>query len=375
MTFDADVTVIGAGVIGLAVASEVARPDREVFVLERNENFGREASSRNSGVIHTSILSPRGSWNAHLCAEGLNLIYEICGKYGVGHKRTGKLLIALSEDEMKTLETLYQRKADGIDMRMLSETELYRMEPHTGGKAAIFLPQAGIMDAYGLMSYFLRKAKDQGAQLVCRSEVVDVEKVSGGYKILIKESNGQASLATRSLINCAGFCSDSIAAMAGIHIIKENYKLHHFKGEYYSLSAVKSKMLNKYLIYPLLKSGGLVGIHNVLDLDGRVRLGPDFLPVPSITYAIDDSRKQLFYDVTKELFPFVAYDDIDPESVGVMTRRYANNEPFREYIIRHEQDRGLPGLINIVGIESPGLTASPAIARYVGNVVNEIMKN
>lgn len=375
MSYEADITIVGAGVIGLAVASEVARQNREVYILERNESFGRESSSHNSGVIHTSILSPRGSWNARLCAEGMHLLYKLCEKHEIAHKKTGKLLVAMTDAEVKNLETLYERRQDGLDMRMLSEQELDAMEPNAKGRAAVFLPQAGIMDAYGLMCYFLGKARDMGAQLVCKSEVVGIEKIAEGYKVRIKEPAGSSTLLTRTLINCAGFYSDKVAAMAGIDVIKAGYKLHYFKGEYYSVLSGKGKTLNRYLVYPVLRAGGLVGIHTALDLDGRVRLGPDFYNVDQINYVIDDSRKRIFYNAAKELFPFIEYDDIEPESAGIMSRRYAKDEKFKEFIIRHEYDRGLPGLIDLVGIESPGLTASPAIARYVGNLVNEILKN
>ncbi len=369
------IAIVVGGVIGLAVASEVARQNREVYILERNERFGLESSSRNSGVIHTSIFSPRGSLNAKLCIEGLNLLYGICEKHSIGYKKTGKLLVAITGADVGGLEMLYKRSDEGIDMKILSEKEMLEMEPDIAGKAAIFLPEAGVVDAYGLMCYFLGRARDAGAQLVCKSEVTGIDKIAGGYRLTLAEPGGTSTLTTRMLINCAGFYSDKVAAMAGIDTVKEDYKIYYFKGEYYSVLPGKGKAISRYLVYPVLKAGALIGIHTVLDLDGRVRLGPDFYPVDRISYYLDDSRKDIFYKATKMLFPFIEWDDIEPESAGVMPRRYACDEPFREYLIRHEQDRGLPGLINLVGIESPGLTASPAIGRYVGNLANEILKN
>jgi L-2-hydroxyglutarate oxidase LhgO len=375
MTCDVDIVIIGAGVVGLAIASQVARENREVFILEKNDGFGRESSSRNSGTIHTSILSPRGSFNARLCLEGCSLIYEICRKYGIDYRQTGKMLVAGDDFEAEALETLYQRRDEGVNMQRLSNREMKNLEPEVKGLDAVLLPEAGVVDAYGLMWCLLGLARIQGAQLICNSELTGIEKTSEGYRITVRGSDGVSNLQTRIIINCAGLHSDKVAGMAGIDTLKEGYQLHYFKGEYYSISSDKGKSVNRRLVYPMLRPGGLVGIHTVLDFDGHVRFGPDFYPVDEIEYSINDSRKSIFLDGAQRLFSFIVAEDIDPESSGIMPRLYAKNKPFRSFIIRHEQDKGLPGLINLVGIESPGLTSSPAIGRYVGQLVDEILKN
>ena len=370
-----DVVIIGAGVIGLAVASQVAKVGREVYVLERNGTFGRETSSRNSEVIHTSIFYPKGSLNAKLCTEGNLLLYELCEKHNIAYQKIGKLIVAVDHTEFGALEKLYKEgKEDGVDLTMLSRRELSRLEPNIMGAAAIYSPSTGIIDSHGLMRYFLGKARDNGVQIAYKTEVVGIDQVSGGYKVGVEEPGGSFSFTSRVVINCAGFNSDKVAAMCGIEIISAGYKLYYCKGEYYSLSPVKGRMVN-HLVYPMLLPGGLAGIHTVADIWGRTRLGPHFYYVDKIDYGMDSSQKELFYQSARRLFPFIEYDDIEPESAGIMPRLYARGEQFQEFVVRDEYDRGLPGFINLIGIESPGLTASPAIARYVSNLVDRVLQS
>jgi|WetSurMetagenome_2_1015567.scaffolds.fasta_scaffold223769_1 L-2-hydroxyglutarate oxidase LhgO len=371
MSNEVDVVIIGAGIVGLAVAYQVAREGRSVYIIEKNESFGRETSSRNSGTVHTSILSLRGSLNARLCIEGSRMLYRFCETHSVDCRKTGKLLVACGEAESAALELLYQRRDEGIEMQRLSGREIKRLEPDIQAEDGVLLPAAGVVDAYGLMRCFLGVATLKGAQLVCGAEVTGIEKLAQGYRIQIKDCTGVSSLQSRTVINCAGLQSDQIAALAGLDIDKEGYRLTYFKGEYYALASPLSKRLNRRLIYPLLRSGGLVGIHTVLDIDGRVRLGPDFYPVKKIDYILDERRMSAFLEGVQKLFSFIRAEDIEPESCGVMPRAYATNEDFRSFVIRHEKDKGLPGFINVLGIESPGLTASPAIGQYVADLLNE----
>jgi len=375
MSYDVDITIIGAGVVGLAVASRIAREGREVYILEKNENFGRESSSRNSGTIHSSVLSPQGSLNARLCLEGRHLIYEICQKHNVDCLRCGKLLVADDDLEIAGLEAVYKRKDEGTRMQWLTQREMQNLEPEVKGKAGILLPEAGVVDVYGLMCCYLGLARDKGAQLVCKSEVIGIEKAVEGYRIKIRDADGISDLQTKIIINCAGLQSDKVSAMAGIDINKESYKLSYLKGEYYTICSKKAKRMNRRLVYPMLRPDRLFCVHTVLDIDGRVRLGPYFYQVEEISYAMDDSKRQIFYEEVKRNFPSVEYDDINPESAGVMPRLYGANESFKEFIIRHEQDKGLFGFINLVGIETPGVTASPAIARYVSSILDEVLSN
>jgi L-2-hydroxyglutarate oxidase LhgO len=371
--YQADIVIVGAGVIGLAIASQVAREGREVYVLEKKETFGKEASSHNSEVIHTSLLYPKGSFNAEMAIEGNALLYELCEKYSISHKKIGKLVVAVDETETEALEQMFeQAKEGGADLEMLSRRELNQVEPNVRGVAAIFSPATGIIDSVGLMRHFLNQARDKGAQIAYKKEVVGIDGLPGGYKVEVKESSGNFAFMTRILINCAGLYSDKVAAMCAIDIIEANYKLYFCKGEYYSLSPGKGGMIN-HLVYPMPLPGGLTGIHSCSDVWGRKRLGPDFYYVDEIDYKVNGSRKHLFYNSAKILFPFIEYDDIEAESAGIMARVYAKGEEFKEFVIRHEYDRDLPGFINLVGIESPGLTASPVIAKYVSNLVDGIL--
>ncbi|MBN1190162.1 MAG: NAD(P)/FAD-dependent oxidoreductase [Dehalococcoidales bacterium] len=373
MSNEVDAVIIGAGVVGLSVAYHAARERRNIYVLEKNEGFGRETSSRNSGTIHTGILSPGGSLNARLCLEGNAMLYRFCEVHGVEHRRTGKLLVASGDIESAALEALYQRRDEGIEMERLSSREMRRLEPDVRAQDGVLLPAAGVVDAYGLMRCFLGLASMKGVQLACGSEVTGIEKTSGGYRIFIRDRTGVSSFESGTVINCAGLASDSIAALAGINVDDAGYRLTYFKGEYYSLCSSVAKRMDRRLIYPMLKTGGLVGIHTVLDVDGRVRLGPDFYPVEEIDYTMDARRKPVFLEGARGLFSFIQPEDIEPESCGIMPRAYGRNEEFRSFVIRHEDGRGLPGFINVLGIESPGLTASPAIGRRVADLLDEIL--
>ena len=375
MSCDVDISIIGAGVIGLAIACEISQEKRSVIILEKNEAFGRETSSRNSGVIHSSILNPSGSWNAELCYEGNSLLYEFAQRYNISHRKTGKLLVAVESEETSALEALYERRSEGLKMQLLTRKEMNILEPDVNGKIGIVIPSAGVIDAYQLMQVYLGIARTKGAQIVLKSAVTGLEKLQEGYSLRIQENDCLTELKSRIVINSAGLLSDKIASLAGIDIIKEGYALSYFKGEYYNINPNKTQHLRNRLVYPVNSSDGLVRIHTVLGLDDRVRLGPNFYPCDKLDYSIDDSRKQLFYRGTTRLLPHIDYEDIEPESTGIMPRTYTIDQPFENFIIKHESERGLSGLINLVGIESPGLTASIAIAKYIKRLVADIIGN
>ena len=375
MSYQADITIVGAGVIGLAIASQVTREGREVYLLEKNESFGQEQSSRNSQVIHAGIYYERDSLKAKTCLESNRLLYEICEQNGIAYKKCGKIIVATNDVEAQELEKLYVRGRDnGVPLKMLSRREMGQLEPNLRGMAAFFSPTTGIVDSYALMSYFLRKARDNGAQIAYKTEVIGIEGVSGGYKVTVKDSSGDFSFMTRVLINCAGLYSDKVAEMAGIDINKANYKLRWYKGEYYSVSGGKNKLINR-LIYTV-PMGISVGVHVCFDVDWRLRLGPLSYYVDEISYKVDDSRKKAFLESSiVKVLPFIEPSDLDPEMSGIMAMLQGEGEGFRDFVIRHEYDRGLPGFISLVGIDSPGLTSSPVIARYVSHLVNEILES
>lgn len=374
MQFDMDITVIGAGVVGLAIASKVARQGRNVCVVEKNKTFGMETSSRNSEVIHAGIYYPQGSLKASMCIEGKEMLYELCQRIAIPYKRLGKLLIACDDKEIGQLEFLLEngRKNGLEDLKMLSAKEIKEIEPHIEARAAVLSPSTGIIDSHVLMKYYAEKADENGAIVSYNSEVTAIEKVSDGYNVAIKEPENSFSFRTRVLINSAGLYSDRVAALAGIDIIKTCYKLDFLKGEYFWVGNKKNTLV-KRLIYPVPsdKSEGL-GIHVTLDMCGRMKLGPNARYVGKIDYMVDHSQKKSFYESVVRFLPFIEYDDIEPDQSGIRPKLHAADGSFRDFIIRHEIDNGLPGFINLIGIESPGLTASPSIARYVAGIVDDI---
>ncbi len=369
-----DITIIGAGVIGLSIASEIAGTGREVYLLEKNDTFGQEQSGRSSEVIHAGIYYQEDSLKAKMCLEGNRLIYEVCENYGIPFLKCGKIFVAVDDLEAETLAKLYKNGINnGLPLKMLSQREMHQLEPNMRGTAAFLSPTSGIMDSHALMRYFLGKAQDNGVQVVYKAKVVGVEKAREGYELRINDPSGDiVFITTRILINCAGLYSDWIAELVGINIKAANYRLHWFKGEYYSVSGVKSRLINR-LIYPV--PGGIgPGIHVCLDVDWRLRFGPLFYPVEKIDYKMDDTRKSVFLQSSLvKALPFIESTDLEPESSSILAMFHNQGESANDFIIRHEQDRGLSGFINLIGIDSPGLTASPAIARYVANLVNEII--
>jgi len=373
MTYQADITIIGAGIIGLAIASQVTREGRRVYVLERNEAFGQEQSSRNSEVIHAGIYYERDSLKTRMCLEGNGLLYELCERNGIAYNKCGKIIVATNDVEVEELEKLYRKGRDnGVPLKMLSRREMSQLEPNMRGIAAFFSPTTGVIDSYALMRYFHGKATNNGAQIAYKTEVTGIEKASEGYKVMVEDASGGFSFMTRVVINCAGLFSEKVAEMVGIDIDEANYKLHWCKGEYYSVSGGRNKLINR-LIYPVPMAIS-VGVHVCLDVNWRLRLGPLFYYVDEISYKVDDSQRRLFLESSMmKALPFMEPADLEPETSGIMAMLQGEGESFRDFVIRHEHDRGLPGFINLVGIETPGLTSSPAIARYVGHLVNEIL--
>jgi len=377
MKFKSDITIIGAGVVGLAIAAQLAHRDRVVFVLEKHERFGQETSSRHSGVIHSGIYYPAGSLKAKLCVEGNRILYELCPKHGIGHKKLGKLIVAATDEETGQLQEL-KAKGQGngaTGLKIISRGDLKKLEPNVEGVAALLSPSTGIIDSHALMEHFAARAKDGGAEIAYRKKVVGIKKLSAGYKVAVEENDkGKFSFTTRVLINCAGLYCDKIAELAGIDIGRAGYGLHYCKGEYFTVGNGKNRLV-KRLIYPVpeVKGTGL-GVHVTLDLEGRMRLGPNTQYVDSIDYAVDSRHKDSFYKSAKRMLPFIEYDDLEPEMAGIRPKLQGPGEDVKDFVIRDESDKGLPGLINLIGIESPGLTSSPAIARYVARLVENIFR-
>jgi L-2-hydroxyglutarate oxidase LhgO len=372
MPVEVDIAVIGAGVVGLAIAAELAQKEKGIFVFEKNHTFGLETSSRNSEVIHAGIYYAEDTLKTRLCIEGNRQLYELCEKHGIAYKKTGKIVVAVDEDEVRVLEGLYEQgQRNGVEgLRLISRRELKRLEPHVEAIAALVAPTSGILDSHALMRLYYAQARERGAGFVFNTEVTGIEKVETGYAVKIRDREGDSSFITRILINSAGLNSDKIAAYAGIDLAQANYRLHYCKGEYFSLSLKEGAPVGR-LVYPVPEQAGK-GIHVTVALDGRVRLGPNTRYVDEVDYTVDEAQRPAFYQSVSRFLPLIELEDLEPEFAGIRPKLQAPGEDFRDFVIAHEEGRGLPGLINLIGIESPGLTAAPAIARYVAAMVKEL---
>jgi L-2-hydroxyglutarate oxidase LhgO len=372
MLAEIDVTIIGAGIAGLAIAGEIARQKSSVFVFEKNHSFGLETSSRNSEVIHAGIYYPEESLKARLCVEGKRLLYELCDKHDIAYKKLGKIIVAASENEITQLEKLHEQgRKNGVeDLILLSQTELRKLEPNVEARAGLLSPSSGILDSHTLLKFLYNQARERGAEFVFGTEVIGIERMGAKYRVEIGDCEGISAFISQIVINAAGLNSDRMARLAGIHIAKAGYKLHYCKGEYFSLSS-KYRNLVSRLIYPTPEQAGH-GIHMTMGLDGRVRLGPNARYVQTVDYAVDETQKEVFYNSAKRFLPFVELEDLEPEFAGIRPKLQNPSDTFRDFVIAHEEKAGFPGLINLIGIESPGLTASLAIARYVGRMVKEL---
>ena len=367
---DAALTVIGGGAVGLAIAAELARRHAPLYLLERNPKYGQETSSRNSEVIHAGIYYANGSLKARLCVEGNRLLYEICGRHGVPHRRITKIITATRPSEEGELHRLRALgSGNGVTLRMMTAAEVMRLEPQIVTVGGLFSPDTGIISAHGLMDYYHRTAKERGAGIQTHCTVVGVEHRSSDYLITIDEGGERSTITSERVINAAGLESDTIASLAGIDVDREGYRLHYSRGCYFALPASLSTCVSR-LVYPV-PTNETLGVHAVVDLGGRLKFGPDieYQEGRALDYRVDEEKRSAFGASVRRILPHVRDEDLTPDISGIRPKLQGPGEPPRDFVIREESDRGLPGFINLIGIDSPGLTASPAIARYVGEML------
>lgn len=361
-----DIAIVGAGVIGLAVAGELSSYNKDALIIEKNSSFGQETSSRNSEVIHAGIYYPKNSLKAKTCLEGKVLLYEFCRKNNIAHKKTGKLIVSVYDNEINDLGNLFKRgQENGVEgLKLLGPKEIKDIEPHIEVKKAIHSPSTGIVDSHQLMENLLFKFKDQNGQIAYNSTLIAIEKAKAGFILIVEDENKeQFKFFSRIIINAAGLYADKVAAMAGI--LKDEYKLKYCKGDYFRVSSGKAKLIS-CLVYPVPKKQGAgLGIHATPDLTGGLRLGPDDEYVKEIDYKINEGKKKIFYESVKQFLPFLELNDLTPDTSGIRPKVQGPNDDFRDFIIKDEADYDLPGLINLIGIESPGLTSALAIAKMV----------
>jgi L-2-hydroxyglutarate oxidase LhgO len=368
---DADCVVIGAGVVGLACARELAARGRDVLLIERHERFGVETSSRNSEVVHAGIYYPTGSLKARLCAAGNRSLNAWCAARGVPHARLGKVIVATApEEEAKLDEIARQAAANGVtSLRPLSSRDVREIEPHVRAVRGLWSPDTGIVDSHQLMASLLADAEAGGCTAVWRHEIVAGERGADGYRVVAKSGSETTELRTRTVVNSAGLEADRVAALPGLDVDACGYRLRYARGHYFRVHPRK-RHLASHLIYPTPIAGGL-GIHVTLDLAGGVRLGPDveFLPERVQDYAVAESLRPKFHGAVSRYLEGLEPDDLAPDLAGIRPKLQGPGEPFRDFVIQEETARGLPGWVNLVGIESPGLTCCLEIGRQVADTL------
>lgn len=369
-------TIIGAGVVGLAVAAELSETHKGLLILERNPSFGQETSSRNSEVIHAGIYYAKGSLKARLCVEGNRQMYRLCEQSRIPHRRCGKLIVAADRDEEAILATIQQQAHEnGVEaLDLLNARQIKTLEPNVKACAGLFSPSTGIVDSHRLMRRFAVQARKNGAQLVSHTTVSRVEKRDDGrYRIHVAYPDGRTeSFSSRWVINAAGLESDRIAQSMGIDVDACGYRLHYWKGEYFSLD-VPSGYIRR-LVYPVPQANHVgLGVHATIDLSDRVKLGPNavYLPGRRLDYSVNPEARDAFYEAALRYLPAIERHQLNPEMTGIRPKLQKPGDPARDFIIAEESSKGLARVINLIGIESPGLTASPAIARHVAALMAE----
>jgi len=369
---DTAVSVVGAGVVGLAVAARLATRFPDLVLLERNERHGLETSSRNSEVIHAGVYYPEGSLKARLCVEGNRRLYEIGARHGVPHRRCTKLIAATTTQELPELERLLNLgRANGVALRLISATEARALEPRVRSAGALLSPDTGVVSVHDLMDFFLREAREAGATLQPRSELVAIERRTRDYKLVVRSGGETESFTSERVVNAAGLEADSVAALAGIDVEAAGYRVRWCKGSYFSLSGAHAGLVSR-LVYPVPSNVSL-GVHALLDLAGRIRFGPDveYLSERRLDYRVDETKRAAFGEAVRRLVPSLRDEDLAPDISGIRPKLQGPGEDFRDFVIAEESARGLPGFVNLVGIDSPGLTAAPAIAEYVAGLLAE----
>lgn len=360
-----DCVVIGAGVVGLAIARQLAMAGREVLVCEAEGQIGQHCSSRNSEVIHAGLYYPTGSLKARLCVQGRAMLYRYCAERHIPHQRIGKLLLANTAADMPRLQDIARRAvANGVeDLQWLDAAGVRALEPQLQAHAALLSPSTGIIDSHALLQALLADAEAHGAQLACHSPLSRGRVVADGMELEI----AAITIKARSVINAAGAWAPAVASsMAGVP--RETIPTAHYaRGVYFSLSG---RSPFSRLIYPLPEAGGL-GCHLTLDLAGQARFGPDVEWIDGVDYRLDPARAAAFYHSIRRWWPQLPDGALQPGYAGVRPKLAGPGEPDADFVIQGPAQHGVAGLINLYGIESPGLTSCLALAALVGAMANQ----
>ncbi len=357
-----DAVVIGAGVVGLAVARALALSGREVIVLEAEDAIGTHTSSRNSEVIHAGIYYPKGSLKARSCVAGRSLLYAYCESHGVPFRRCGKLIVATDERQVDELSAIRAKAhANGVtDVDFIPREQAIEWEPELHCVAALYSPSTGIIDSHALMLAYQGDAEAHGAMIAFRSPLLGADTVADGFVLHVGGADAM-TVKTPVLVNSAGLRAPTVAKTVEGYPAKAAPPEHYAKGNYYSLAR---KNPFSRLIYPVPEPGGL-GVHVTLDLGGQARFGPDVEWVQSIGYDVDPKRAERFYAAIRRYWPGLPDGALLPGYAGIRPKTAGPGEPAPDFQIQGPREHGVPGLVHLFGIESPGLTASLALAEAV----------
>lgn len=370
MTTDCECIVIGAGVVGLAIAANLAQSGLEVVILEREASYGSITSARNSEVIHAGIYYAANSLKAQFCVAGKQALYRYCQDRHIRHEQCGKLIVATSESQVSELASIRAHaQANGVsDISLLSPKEARNMEADLSCLAALHSPSTGIIDSHGLMLNLLGDAQDQGAMLALQAPVVGIARLPSGegYEVCVAGDNPM-KLSCKFVVNAAGHGACEIAKQLKELPVGMCPEPILSKGNYFGL---QGKSPFSRLIYPVPEVGGL-GVHITIDLAGRARFGPDVEPVSDEEYSVDSNRSAGFYAAVRKYWPGLPDDSLTPDYAGIRPKISLKNSLYTDFLITSARDHGLPGLVNLFGIESPGLTSCLAIAEHVKHALQD----
>ena len=364
-----DCVVVGAGVVGLALARAIAMRGLETLVLESEAAFGQGVSSRNSEVIHAGLHGAVGWRKAAACIAGRRLLYDYAAQRGIPHRKLGKLLVANGDAEDALLQGLLG-KARGLGvegLKSLDVVQVHALEPALRCTSALLSPESGVIDVHALMLSLLGDAEAHGATLVCRSPFEAAEPVADGWQVRIGGSE-PFELRTRWLVNSAGLQAQAVAARMTGYPAARIPRAHWAKGNYFKL---QGRAPFAHLVYPVPVQGGL-GVHLTLDLQGQAKFGPDVEWVDTLDYRVDPRRGDAFYAEVRRYWPGLPDGALVPDYAGIRPKVYALGEAARDFVLDGPAEHGLPGLVQLFGIESPGITSSLALAEEVAAWVTQV---
>ena len=377
---DVDCTVIGGGIVGCAVAAELAGRGLSTVLVEMEDGLGRGTTSRNSEVAHGGMYYPTGSLKARYCVEGRRLLKAFCGQAGVGYRECGKLIVATEPAEVPYLENLLARGLEnGVEeLRLIDAGELRGLEPQVRACAALWSPRTGIFDAEGAARAWARLAGEHGGQVLTSARATGLARRAGAWTVQVEAAGpGRRegwSHTSRHVVNAAGLWADRVAALAGVDTAARGWRLHLVKGNYFAVAGVHHGRVGR-LVYPVPPAhGASLGVHVCLDLGGQMKLGPDVEHLvqdpreAGFDWRVDPARCDAFWEGAHRFLPWLAPEDLEPAMSGLRPKLVPTG--FADFVVSREEG-DLAGLVNLVGIESPGLTSAAALAREVGRLVAE----